>query len=522
MNFTEILNKMECAKRNRQKACDLLTAALWKLRKVTEDTQSDRSSYQDCLRELQETSEAWEQAQTEVESQTETDIELQQEMEDAMVLYKEVCSLRRAAKRNLEKLNKDQNRSSVRKTSSECILPSMSQLKQPKLKLWKFNGTPAEWPSWWETFKQVIDDNDIPAQSKMLYLKSFVDGDAEIAIKGFALTEDHYQEAKKVLEEKYGRQGDLVSTSNLEGSSHDVSVVHQKSDIVILHENLQSCSNTHSKDSEICHHSCEWSPKNWELEDEKFDGFTELQQELSKNSENVSVCESAYTNLQDAVTEKQNSADFDLQQNHLLKSDIRSDVEIIESRTVAAENPVIENKSAWSTMSHQSNEINLIGHQVKDGNLIEQDSLNQMSVKMETNLNQFQISTESEEEIVGDKRKFGQHVPKVKKRRKTELSESLVDLGQEGKTSFCKNHKKRDTVELQVKYTVPDEQQKVDNGSEDISQSVWFVWMTMTQIAKAGVENEIQQTNRWFITSSDCNCSMDIELMRNFKRTRKK
>lgn len=69
-----------------------------------------------------------------------------------------------------------------------------------------FYGDPLKYPGWESAFNSLIDQKTIPPCEKMHYLKRYLSGSARDAIEGYFLlsTEDSYNEAKKLLNQRYG------------------------------------------------------------------------------------------------------------------------------------------------------------------------------------------------------------------------------------------------------------------------------------------------------------------------------
>ena len=79
-------------------------------------------------------------------------------------------------------------------------------VKLPKLELPKFGGDVLEWPSFWDRFSVAVDNSDLPAVNKFVYLDSLLYGEAKETIKGITLSADNYQNACEKLRDRYGRQ----------------------------------------------------------------------------------------------------------------------------------------------------------------------------------------------------------------------------------------------------------------------------------------------------------------------------
>lgn len=77
---------------------------------------------------------------------------------------------------------------------------SFNAVKLPKLTINKFFGDPSKWLELWHQFESAVENNtSLSEVDKFNYLKSFLGGTALTAVSGFALTNDNYQSALKVL-----------------------------------------------------------------------------------------------------------------------------------------------------------------------------------------------------------------------------------------------------------------------------------------------------------------------------------
>ena len=85
-------------------------------------------------------------------------------------------------------------------------------IKLPKLSLPKFSGDVLQWQSFWDQFTAVVDSSDIPDTSKISYLHSLLEGEVKQSIQGLSLTSQHYQSARKILTDRFGRKERIIFT----------------------------------------------------------------------------------------------------------------------------------------------------------------------------------------------------------------------------------------------------------------------------------------------------------------------
>ena len=87
-----------------------------------------------------------------------------------------------------------------------------ADVKLPKLSLPKFFGDVLQWQSLWDQFTAVIDSSDIPDISKFSYLSSLLEGEGKQSIQGLSITSQHYQSARQILTDQFGRKERIIFT----------------------------------------------------------------------------------------------------------------------------------------------------------------------------------------------------------------------------------------------------------------------------------------------------------------------
>ena len=86
--------------------------------------------------------------------------------------------------------------------------------KLPKLTLKSFGGNVIEFQSFWDNFKAAVHDNNtLEKITKFNYLKSYLYGTALSTISGLSLTGDNYDEAVKMIEDRFGNKQVLINTN---------------------------------------------------------------------------------------------------------------------------------------------------------------------------------------------------------------------------------------------------------------------------------------------------------------------
>ncbi|GBN74845.1 hypothetical protein AVEN_232281-1 [Araneus ventricosus] len=89
---------------------------------------------------------------------------------------------------------------------------SNSNAKLPKLKIQTYYGDPSEYLNFWNQFENAVDKNSSLSNiEKFSYLFSSLGGDALSCIKGFAISDDNYESAIKLLKDTFGQTDVLIN-----------------------------------------------------------------------------------------------------------------------------------------------------------------------------------------------------------------------------------------------------------------------------------------------------------------------
>lgn len=97
-----------------------------------------------------------------------------------------------------------------------AIAPSVPtnqvKAKLPKLVLPKFRGDVTTWMGFWDSFKSAVHDNaSLSKIDKFNYLRSLLEGAASRAIQGLALSNNNYDAAVEILEQRFGKTQQIIS-----------------------------------------------------------------------------------------------------------------------------------------------------------------------------------------------------------------------------------------------------------------------------------------------------------------------
>ena len=93
-------------------------------------------------------------------------------------------------------------------TPTNAVQPENYRTKKlPQIQLPSFSGRYADWLPFADQFKAAIGDSTkLSNVQNLVYLKSNAKGDAERLIKNIATTEDNYEVAMQILEDRQANQ----------------------------------------------------------------------------------------------------------------------------------------------------------------------------------------------------------------------------------------------------------------------------------------------------------------------------
>ena len=98
-------------------------------------------------------------------------------------------------------------------------------VRLPVVNIEPFDGEPLNYPSFINSFDEIIEKNDsLATVEKFYYLRGLLRGKAKTTIEGFTLTEENYKEALGLLKERFGDKKLFMICSNLRVSFLDVNI----------------------------------------------------------------------------------------------------------------------------------------------------------------------------------------------------------------------------------------------------------------------------------------------------------
>ena len=181
-----------------------LTRAKNSLGGILEKIPVDKFALLDAVDEFDKRLQAFDEFQSEYELEIE-EKDLIDVIDEAAVFRESVKVVRIKATELLASFRDEDDARSVR--TSATLKPDV---KLPKLVLPSFNGNVLQWQSFWDQFTAVVHCSDLPQISKFTYLRSLLEGEAKEAVQGLSLTERHYEEACRILVDRFGKPEKII------------------------------------------------------------------------------------------------------------------------------------------------------------------------------------------------------------------------------------------------------------------------------------------------------------------------
>ena len=97
-------------------------------------------------------------------------------------------------------------------SNAEIEVIAVMKPKLPKITLPRFNGEITKFRAFWDHFQGAVDNNtSISPVDKFNYLHALVEGPAARSIQGLQLTEENYEAAKQIFQERFGKMQQVIS-----------------------------------------------------------------------------------------------------------------------------------------------------------------------------------------------------------------------------------------------------------------------------------------------------------------------
>ncbi|CAG2200461.1 unnamed protein product [Mytilus edulis] len=150
----------------------------------------------------------------------------------------QIVELQREMKDIVETQMKQQNEILIRQQMKEN---DESSVKLPKIDIISFYGDKIKWIEFWDSFESTIHKNKkLSKVEKFNYLKSKIGGEAKQAISGLNLSNDNYEVAVSILQERFGNIQVVIDLHynemiNLESASNKTSSLRKFMDTLNRH-----------------------------------------------------------------------------------------------------------------------------------------------------------------------------------------------------------------------------------------------------------------------------------------------
>ena len=172
----------------------------------------------------------------EIEDLTEEN-DLEEELDNSLRYMDQIIRRKTRIKRILKAVKEDSGDGSQKGAG---LHGNAIGVKLPKLVIERFSGDISLWQTFWSQFEAAIHKNmSISKIDKFNYLKSYVSGLASNVIAGLALTDDNYDHAIKMLNDRFGRK-DLVINAHM-GKLLNLNPVRRSHDIAALRKLYDDC-----------------------------------------------------------------------------------------------------------------------------------------------------------------------------------------------------------------------------------------------------------------------------------------
>lgn len=140
--------------------------------------------------------------QDEIEESCANDIDLEEQqkvMEDMEIRYCLILDKLNQLIKDRVQMNHTQENGEVSRGNNNC-----PRVKLPKIELPSFDGNLLEWNSFNDLFSALVDKNpNLSKVEKLQYLKSTLKGETDVLLKSVLITDANYDEAWRMLKDRY-------------------------------------------------------------------------------------------------------------------------------------------------------------------------------------------------------------------------------------------------------------------------------------------------------------------------------
>ncbi len=110
----------------------------------------------------------------------------------------------------LHQLKLESQAASIQKNEKNAENASYIDAQLPKIEIAQFDGSPLDWPRFWGQFIETVDKRSVAPVNKFAYLCGFLSPKVKTVIEGLPFTPEGYNHAKSILEDKYGKNSEMI------------------------------------------------------------------------------------------------------------------------------------------------------------------------------------------------------------------------------------------------------------------------------------------------------------------------
>jgi hypothetical protein len=120
------------------------------------------------------------------------------------------------AVRKADKIIKDKRGETAPHTTGKSQIPHsqptvIQDIKLPTIKLESFAGDIETWSRFWNQFESSVDRNQcVSTINKHVFLRGYLEGEPNPLVGGIAVTEETYEQTKKILQTRYGDKNGFI------------------------------------------------------------------------------------------------------------------------------------------------------------------------------------------------------------------------------------------------------------------------------------------------------------------------
>ena len=211
----ETIEKFKTKRKLIRTACTKLISTIENVMENTRpENETERTKLSEYLLSLEEKQSYLKDLNCKIEELITDSTIFETEISKSLEYDESICETKFKIKRKLNELKIEKSNDRAIDHSNQNTNSSNSQISVnlPKLNIPTFSGDPTTFLEFFNNFTSAIDLNEsLRTIDKFMYLKSFLSGEAQKIVSGFALNEENYSSCLKLLKDRYGKQDYLIS-----------------------------------------------------------------------------------------------------------------------------------------------------------------------------------------------------------------------------------------------------------------------------------------------------------------------